>query len=154
MSARGEPRVAAMEGRFVIRELGQEMSAGERELYDAVAGRAYDEATAFAIRLAVEEALSNAFHHGNGADARKSVTLAYRITPQEIEIEVSDEGAGFDPGAVPDPTEPENMEIPSGRGIVLMRSYMTDVTFMPPGNHVRMVYRRSAAPATAGVRRA
>jgi serine/threonine-protein kinase RsbW len=149
MSAPAEPGHDPAEGRFVIRELGQEMSAGERRLYEAVAGRNYDEATAFAVRLAVEEAISNAFHHGNAADPAKSVTLAYRVTPHEIVIEVSDEGPGFDPDAVPDPTEPENMEIPSGRGIVLMRSYMTDVSFRPPGNHVRMVYRRSAPPSAA-----
>ncbi len=55
---------------------------------------------------------------------------------------VQDEGVGFDPAAVPDPTRPENVDIPSGRGIMLMRAYMTEVEFDPPGNRVRMTYRR------------
>ena len=59
-----------------------------------------------------------------------------------MDLEIEDEGEGFDPRSVPDPTTVENVEIPSGRGIILMRAFMTDVRFFPPGNRLRMTYRR------------
>ena len=74
----------------------------------------------------------------------KVVKLTCEVLADQITIEVEDEGEGFDPGAVPDPTVEENLEIPSGRGIVLMRSFMSEVAYMPPGNRLRMVYVRSA----------
>jgi serine/threonine-protein kinase RsbW len=61
-----------------------------------------------------------------------------------LEIEVEDQGEGFDPRSVPDPTAEENIEIPSGRGIMLMRAYMTSVEYLPPGNRLRIVYDRPA----------
>jgi serine/threonine-protein kinase RsbW len=61
-----------------------------------------------------------------------------------VAIVVEDEGVGFDPAAVPDPTRPENVDIPSGRGIMLMRAYMTEVEFDPPGNRVRMTFKKKA----------
>jgi serine/threonine-protein kinase RsbW len=57
-------------------------------------------------------------------------------------IDVEDEGEGFDPTAVPDPTASENLDIPSGRGLMLIRSFMADVTVHPPGNRITMRYRR------------
>jgi serine/threonine-protein kinase RsbW len=59
-----------------------------------------------------------------------------------LSVEIEDRGPGFDPGAVPDPTLEQNLEIPSGRGLMLMRAYMTSVTFNPAGNRVRLLYRR------------
>jgi len=58
-------------------------------------------------------------------------------------IDVEDVGEGFDPDSVPDPTEQENLEIPSGRGIVLMKSFMSHIEYEPPGNRVRMTFKRS-----------
>jgi serine/threonine-protein kinase RsbW len=105
----------------------------------------YDQHARFAVRAAVEEALSNALFHGNGNDPAKRLVIEYEAGPSAVAIEVVDEGAGFDPEAVPDPTRPENVDIPSGRGILLMRAYMTEVEFHPPGNRVRMTYRRRPA---------
>ena len=62
-----------------------------------------------------------------------------------IRVEVVDQGPGFNPEGVPDPTDEANLEVPSGRGIMLMRAYMTEVDYLPPGNRVRMVYSRSAS---------
>jgi len=70
------------------------------------------------------------------------VTVWCAIDPTGIELEVTDEGEGFDPGSVPDPTAEENIEIPSGRGIMLMRAYMTSVEYVAPGNRLRIVYRK------------
>ena len=80
--------------------------------------------------------------HGNAEDPNKTVTVRYEVTPHEIHLSIEDEGSGFDPGSVPDPTEDENLEIPSGRGIMLMRAYMTSVEIVAPGNRIDMTFRR------------
>jgi len=95
----------------------------------------------FSIKLALEEALINAIKHGNGLDRNKKVSVSYRILPDRFEVEIRDEGAGFDPADVPDPTAIENLERPCGRGLMLMRHYMTEVVYTPPGNSVRMSKR-------------
>ncbi len=103
----------------------------------------YDDAEQFAIRLAVEEALINAIRHGSGSDPSKKIRIEYRVTPDEFCIKIEDEGPGFDPNAVPDPTDPQFLERPSGRGLMLMRYYMSEVIFNERGNCVTMVKRRS-----------
>ena len=102
----------------------------------------FDEASTFAVRLALEEAVANAFRHGNGEDPSKRVLVHYHVTPDEIRLAVEDEGPGFDPASVPDPTEDANLEIPSGRGIMLMRAYMSSVEIVAPGNRIEMVFRK------------
>ncbi len=104
----------------------------------------YDDAACFAVRTAIEEAVSNAIHHGNGDDPRRKVTIEYAADETSIEIEIEDEGAGFDPESVPDPTRPENVDIPSGRGIMLMRVYMNQVEFTASGTRVRMRYEKKS----------
>ena len=92
----------------------------------------------FGIKLAVEEALINAIKHGNQMDRAKKVRVAYRLTHDRFEVKVTDEGPGFEPNEVPDPTDVENLDRPCGRGLMLMRHYMTEVTFRGPGNSVSM----------------
>ena len=92
----------------------------------------------FGIRLALEEALVNAIKHGNQMDRSKKVTIVSVVHAERIEIHITDEGSGFDPGDVPDPTAVENIERPCGRGLMLMRHYMTEVSFGGRGNSVRM----------------
>ena len=70
--------------------------------------------------------------------------IVHAITESELAISVEDEGTGFDPEAVPDPTEDANLEIPSGRGLMLMRAYMTEVNVIPPGNRIEMRLQRDA----------
>jgi serine/threonine-protein kinase RsbW len=106
--------------------------------------RGYEDAANFAVRLAIEEALMNGFRHGNNGDEKKSVQFNCTVNSSSVQIEVIDQGAGFDPHEVPDPTHLENLERPSGRGIMLMRSYMTRVEFVGQGNHVRMAYVRES----------
>lgn len=93
----------------------------------------------FAIRLALEEALANAIKHGNQCDPEKQVTLECRADESQIAITVTDEGPGFQPDTLPDPTAEENLEKPFGRGVMLMRAYMSDVSFNDSGNVVTMV---------------
>ncbi len=103
------------------------------------AGCGFCENTAFAIKLALEEAVSNAFRHGNKCDPRKRIFVRYEVTPDRIVIEVQDEGDGFDPCCVPDPTQPEFIDRPHGRGIMLMRAYLDAVEYNASGNVVRLL---------------
>lgn len=93
----------------------------------------------FAVRLSLEEALTNAIRHGNVGDALKNVHVRYRVSENRIDIYVADEGPGFDPFSVADPTTDENLECPSGRGIMLMRAFMTTVEYNEAGNVVHLV---------------
>ena len=92
----------------------------------------------FGVRLALEEALVNAIKHGNGMDPDKSVRIVCRIGRHKLRIEIEDEGDGFEPDAVPDPTAPENLEKPCGRGLMLMRSFMSVIEYNDVGNRVTL----------------
>jgi serine/threonine-protein kinase RsbW len=111
----------------------------QRQVLQSLSRLGYGEACAFAIRLAMEEALCNAIKHGNGMNPRKQVKVQCDIDARQAVIIITDQGAGFDPAKVPDPTADENLEKPSGRGIMLMRAYMDEVCFSDRGNQVRMV---------------
>ena len=101
--------------------------------------------TCFAVKLALEESLVNAVRHGNRLDPALHVHIQYCINDRGITICVRDEGPGFDPADIPDPTPPENLTKPTGRGIMLMRAYMDSVTYSPRGNEVTMIKRRPAS---------
>jgi serine/threonine-protein kinase RsbW len=92
----------------------------------------------FCIKLALEEALVNAIKHGNQFDRTKKVYISYRLLNDRFEVAVSDDGPGFDPCEVPDPTAVENLERPCGRGLMLMRHYMSEVAYNSRGNGVTM----------------
>jgi serine/threonine-protein kinase RsbW len=92
----------------------------------------------FSIRLALEEALVNAIKHGNQMDPAKKVRISYRLLTDRFEVAISDEGTGFNPNDVPDPTAIENLERPCGRGLMLMRHYMSEVRYNDRGNAVIM----------------
>jgi serine/threonine-protein kinase RsbW len=97
----------------------------------------------FSVRLAIEEAIVNAIKHGNQLDRAKSVHISYCVGPDQFTIEITDEGEGFDPCDVPDPTLVENIERPCGRGLMLMRHYMCDVQYNDRGNSVHMTKKRA-----------
>jgi len=99
----------------------------------------------FAVRLALEEAVTNGMKHGNEGDARKRVQIHYRLDRECLIASVQDEGPGFDPQDVPDPTAPENLQRPSGRGIFLMHHFMTWVRFNEKGNCVTLCKYRKAS---------
>jgi serine/threonine-protein kinase RsbW len=92
----------------------------------------------FAIKLALEEALVNAVKHGNKLDPEKTVKVHYRISDQRADVTIEDEGEGFNPAELPDPCAAENLERCCGRGILLMRAYMSSVVFNTRGNKVTM----------------
>jgi serine/threonine-protein kinase RsbW len=107
----------------------------------------YDERDVFGVRLAVEEALVNAIKHGNGMNPERTVRIACRICNRRVRIEIEDQGRGFRPEQVPDPTADENLERPCGRGIMLMRAFMTRIEFNDVGNLVVLEKHRSESSA-------
>jgi serine/threonine-protein kinase RsbW len=118
----------------------------EEAILRDLSAHGYDENTTFAIKLALEEAMTNAFRHGNQCDPDKRITVRYSVTDDRIEIQVCDEGEGFCPGDVPDPTEPGYIDRPHGRGIMLMRAYLDEVEFCSKGCSVRLVKFRKQTP--------
>jgi len=126
----------------VLKDDREQVEIAVSELLETMARLGFDDGSAFAVRLAVEEAINNGFRHGNKSHPGKVVRLQWEADAAHIVLQVTDEGEGFDPGAVPDPTAEENLEIPSGRGLMLMRAYMSEVEYVEPGNRVRMVYER------------
>ena len=93
----------------------------------------------FGVRLALEEAMVNAIKHGNRMEPDKKVFIACELTADEITVVIEDQGEGFKPEDVPDPTEDENLENPGGRGIMLIRSFMTGVAYNDRGNRLTMI---------------
>src|SRR5258708_1086040 len=87
----------------------------------------------FAVRLALEEAIVNAIHHGNRDDPLRHVRVSYLVRADYILMEVEDQGEGFDPKTIPDPLDQANLERSSGRGLLLLRYYMTWVRFNDKG---------------------
>lgn len=90
--------------------------------------------------LSVVECVNNAIVHGNKLDKNKKVHIHYHINNQRIEVTVTDEGDGFDPDSLPDPTAEENIEKECGRGIFLMRNLSDELTFEDNGRRVTMIF--------------
>ena len=96
------------------------------------------------MSVAVRESVVNAIKHGNRGDETKRVRVAFTIHARELQVEVHDQGEGFDPSTLPDPVSPENVLKPQGRGVFFMRSFMDEVDYSFPargGTVVRMLKR-------------
>jgi serine/threonine-protein kinase RsbW len=107
-------------------------NARERfQLYDDIYGN---------IMIAITEAVNNAIKHGNRSDSSKNVSLSLSLEERLIKFRVQDEGPGFDYENLPDPTSPENLEKPGGRGIFLMRHLSDEVEFMEGGRIVELCF--------------
>jgi len=133
-----------------------------------------EDSAAVRLGVALEEALLNAIIHGNlevGSQHRegdgllyeefielhmtqepfrsRTVTLSVDIDESGVAFQVTDEGPGFDIRDIPDPTDPENLLRPSGRGLLLIHAFMDDVTFNEKGNSITMTRRRPAPASTS-----
>lgn len=94
------------------------------------------------LSVSVRECVVNALKHGNRLDAEKRVTVTFGLAAGAIEVWIQDQGAGFNPDAVPDATAPENLLNAAGRGLFFMRAFMSEVEYIfPPegGTIVRLV---------------
>jgi serine/threonine-protein kinase RsbW len=101
------------------------------------------------VELALREALNNAVLHGNRLDPSKLVRVYCRCElGKELSVLIKDQGCGFDPAANPDPLAVENLQAEHGRGILLIRSQMDEVSFGSGGREVRMRKRVSAGGRT------
>jgi len=130
-------------GRFELINDRDQIDAAIKGILDSLSAHGYTESSRFAVRLAVEEALANALRHGHrGLPHTTPIRVTFQASPHDLRITITDQGPGFTPGAVPDPTLEENLELPSGRGLMLMRAYMTSVTFNDKGNQVTMLYTK------------
>jgi serine/threonine-protein kinase RsbW len=96
------------------------------------------------IMIAVTEAVNNAIKHGNSNDKTKNVLLSLSLEDSLIKFVVKDEGIGFDYGNLPDPTSPENLEKPGGRGIFLMKHLSDEVNFKDRGRIVELSFYMNA----------
>jgi serine/threonine-protein kinase RsbW len=103
----------------------------------------YSQDDIFGIHLSLEEAFTNAVRHGNKMDPDKKVFVEYEITNQVVKIAIEDQGEGFVPEKVPDPTEGDNIYKANGRGIYLVNAYMDKVEYEKSGTRVKLVKYKS-----------
>ncbi|MEO8089562.1 MAG: ATP-binding protein [Gemmatimonadales bacterium] len=97
----------------------------------------------FRLRVVLSEALSNAIMRGNAEDHTKWVEIRAELVPEAIRVSVTDEGPGFDPGTVPEPLRPDQLDEAGGRGLYLIRKLVDVVQFNEQGNSICMILRRS-----------
>lgn len=93
------------------------------------------------ILVAITEAVNNAIFHGNKSDTNKQVAIRFLKNNGHLEFLIADEGNGFDYKNLPDPTSPENIEKPTGRGVFLMRNLADHCEFLNNGNTVKLKFK-------------
>jgi serine/threonine-protein kinase RsbW len=93
------------------------------------------------ILVATLEAVNNAITHGNKFNPSKMVLVEISVENNEMEVTITDEGKGFNPANIPDPTKPENIEELSGRGVFLMTKLADSISFNERGNSVKMKFK-------------
>jgi serine/threonine-protein kinase RsbW len=121
---------------FGLRESFDEV---QESVLDLMRQNQYCDHDLFSVRVAFEEALANAVLHGHQGDTTSEIDVLWSVTNKFVEIEVVDQGRGYDPKTIPDPTANENLTLPSGRGLAMIRAFMNEVHINERGNHLRMV---------------
>lgn len=97
------------------------------------------------VLISLLEAVSNAIIHGNNSSPEKSVDISISYNKPKLTIKVKDEGAGFSPDKVPDPTIPENIEEANGRGVFIMSKLADEIKYSRKGSCVTMVFKNVKA---------
>ena len=140
------PSAAASEGPIEVADDRAQIEALEDRILTEIDRFGFPKSSKFAVKLALEEAVTNAFQHGHKTLTEpKPVRVTFSVSAEQIKVSIEDQGPGFDPGGIPDPTLDENLSNPTGRGLMLMRAYMTSVSYNETGNRVDLVYRRPAS---------
>ncbi|KPQ00931.1 MAG: anti sigma factor serine-protein kinase [Bacteroidetes bacterium HLUCCA01] len=121
---------------WVLRSDFSELDKLDGIVEEIAAGAGLDVDRREALMLALSEAVTNAIKHGNRQDETRKVTLGWNTSGDDLTVFVEDEGRGFDPGALPDPLNPENLLKDSGRGVFLMKTYCDAVRFENGGRKV------------------
>jgi serine/threonine-protein kinase RsbW len=131
-----------MESRHVL-ELPNDLGAIERSvdyLVDRCRDAGFDERRLrLNFRVGVAEALANAMMYGNSRDPSKHVKLEAWCAADRVRVRITDQGSGFDPATLPDPTLPQNLTRSRGRGVFLIRELMDELAFNEQGNSVDMI---------------
>lgn len=117
------------------------------ELLAQLGSFGWEQSDIFGVHLAAEEAVVNAILHGNQLDPAKKVHVACEVSARHVRIRVTDEGPGFKPETVPDCTRDDRLDMPGGRGLLLMRSFMTTIEYNDRGNSVLLEKDLDAPPA-------
>ena len=98
------------------------------------------------ILIAITEAVNNAIHHGNKSNPDKSVNVQYSSEGDKLYFTIQDEGPGFDYDNLPDPTDPQNIEKPHGRGVFLMKNLSDKIDFFDGGSTVKIEFNVGKIP--------
>lgn len=112
----------------------------ERLIDEIRDGQAFHEECYGDVLIAMTEAVNNAIVHGNRLDLAKEVVVEYELRQADLYFRITDQGAGFDFENVPDPTSPENIEKPNGRGVFLMRQLADECVFTDDGRVVELTF--------------
>lgn len=122
------------------------VEAFHQQLAAAMITANYPKASLFAVRLALHEAISNAFNHGHKTlPPTTPIRVEFAVDDATVKVSIEDKGPGFDPSSVPDPTLDEHIEATSGRGLMLIRAYMAVAKYAKGGRRLEMEYRKPAA---------
>ena len=123
----------------------------QRRVAAAMEHHGYPKASLFAVRLALHEALSNAIQHGHrGLPAATPIAVEFSVDPNHATFAIEDRGGGFDPTSIADPTLDENLEATSGRGLMLIRAYMTNIRFSKGGRRLELDYHKPTGAKPRG----
>lgn len=136
-----------MKRSYSIPSLTSEIYPVEQEILDVLSVEGFDENSVFAIRLAMDEALINAIKHGNRNDPSRTVHVEFQCDREQAIISVIDEGDGFDHGNLEDPRNKDGLNKTHGRGIFLIKQFMTEVAFNEKGNHITFTFKKGHDPS-------
>ncbi len=117
------------------------LSIVERLIDDLRDAGSFNEECYGDVLIAMTEAVNNAIVHGNRLHGDKEVVVEYEQQEKDLFFRITDQGAGFDFDNVPDPTAPENLEKPNGRGVFLMRQLADECTFSDEGRIVELRFQ-------------
>jgi serine/threonine-protein kinase RsbW len=115
------------------------------EVLDEMAAVGYGERDVFGVRLSLDEAITNGLKHGNRNQPGRTVEVTWRVDAEAVLATVEDEGAGFDPLGVADPYSTEGLKRLSGRGVLLMRYFLSWLRYNERGNRVILCKYRTAS---------
>lgn len=136
------------EFRYQIKSVLDNVLALVEELEANWVANGLDKDTVFALRTAFQEAVVNAVKHGNKQNPKTTVDIIYRLSDSQLEIEITDEGEGFDYSSLPDPRNKDQIMKLGGKGVFMMKKFMDRVEFIGKGNRVKMVKLRNLEGAS------
>jgi serine/threonine-protein kinase RsbW len=139
----------ALSAHLVLASRFENIEVAERALHDLCATAGCDGDQLYWVVTALREAMANAVRHGNRLQPERKVHVDLSVDPDAVTIRIDDEGEGFDPSRIPDPTQPENLLRPSGRGIFYMQQFMNRVQFSrAPGGGTSVLMVKNLQPTT------